>query len=208
MQDGQNLFDPEESFAGSWEVDEAVHAQAPRGAEAIVVGIPNAGERRVDEYSPFRQEGYGGGQADGYLRFLLEGVKPLVDRRFRTLPDRERTGIGGSSLGGLLSLYGFFRHPGSFGCVAALSPSLWFANGAIFRFIEAARFVPGRIYLDAGTEESAGMVGELERMAALLRRKGYREGDTLRVVVDAGATHHESHWGRRFRNALPFLLNA
>lgn len=208
MQDGQNLFDPEWSFAGSWEVDEAVHAQAPRGAEAIVVGVPNAGTDRIHEYSPFHQEGYGGGRGDDYLRFLVDSVKPQVDRRFRTLPSRDRTGIAGSSLGGLISLYGFFRFPGSFGFVAALSPSLWFGDGAIFDFIEAAPFVPGRIYLDTGTEESPRMVEDIRRMTTLLRAKGYREGDTLRVVVDAGATHHESHWGRRFRNALPFLLNA
>lgn len=208
MQDGQNLFDPEWSYAGSWEVDGAVHAQAPRGAEALVVGVPNAGAARVDEYSPFHQEGYGGGRGDDYLRFLLETVKPRVDRRFRTLPSRDRTGIAGSSLGGLISLYGFFRFPGSFGFVAALSPSLWFGGDAIFDFLEAAPFVPGRIYVDAGTEESSGMVDDLRRLKTLLRRKGYREGDTLRVVVEAGATHHESHWGRRFRNALPFLLNA
>lgn len=208
MQDGQNLFDPEASFAGSWEVDEAVHAQAARGAEAIVVGVPNAGVDRIREYGPWADPEHGGGEADRYLRFLLDDVKPLVDRRFRTLTERDRTGIAGSSLGGLLSLYGFFRFPGSFGFVAALSPSLWFGDGAIFRFIESAPFVPGRIYLDGGTEESAQMVEHLRRLEAILRAKGYRPGDTLRVVVDQGATHHESHWGRRFRNALPFLLNA
>lgn len=207
MQDGQNLFDPEWSFAGSWSVDAAVHAQAPRGGEAIVVGIPNAGEDRIREYAPFRQEGYGGGGGDAYLRFLLEEVRPRVDRRFRTLPGWTRTGIGGSSLGGLISLYGFFRFPGSFGFVAALSPSLWFAEERLFQFIRDAPFVPGRIYLDGGTEESPGMVERLRALEALLRAKGYRDRDTLRVVVDAGATHHESHWGRRFRNALPFLLN-
>ena len=208
MQDGQNLFDPEASFAGSWEVDEAVHAQAGRGAEAIVVGVPNAGVDRIREYAPWSDPEHGGGEADTYLRFLLDDVKPLVDRRFRTRTERDRTGIAGSSLGGLLSLYGFFRFPGSFGFVAALSPSLWFGNDAIFRFIEAAPFVPGRIYVDGGTAESARMVEHLRRLEAILRGKGYRPGDTLRVVVDPGATHHESHWGRRFRNALPFLLNA
>lgn len=208
MQDGQNLFDPEASFAGSWGVDEAVHAQAGRGAEAIVVGVPNAGVDRIREYGPWSDPEHGGGEADRYVRFLLDDLKPRVDRRFRTRPERDRTGIAGSSLGGLLSLYAFFRFPGSFGYVAALSPSLWFGNDAIFRFIETAPFVPGRIYLDGGTEESARMVEHLRRLEGMLRAKGYRPGDTLRVVVDPGATHHESHWGRRFRNALPFLLNA
>ena len=189
-------------------MDEAVHAQGPRGAETIVVGVPNAGIDRIREYSPWSDPALGGGEADDYLRFLLEGVKPAVDRRFRTRMERDRTGIAGSSLGGLLSLYGFFRQAGSFGFVAALSPSLWFGDGAIFRFIESAPFVPGRIYLDGGTEESSETVEHLHRLTRLLQEKGYRPGDTLRVVVDQGATHHESHWGRRFRNALPFLLNA
>jgi len=208
MQDGQNLFDPRMSFAGSWGVDEAVHAHGPRGGQAIVVGIPNAGVDRVHEYAPFTDPRVGGGRGEAYLRFLLDEVKPLVDSRFHTLPLRDRTGIAGSSLGGLISLFGFFRHPGAFGFVAALSPSLWFAGGAIFPVIEAAPFVPGRIYIDFGTEESPEALDDLRRLRRILTAKGYREGDTLRVVEDRGATHHEDHWKRRFRNALPFLLNA
>ena len=123
MQDGQNLFDQETSFAGEWQVDEAMERLAEDEAlEAIVVGIPNAGESRLAEYSPFADRRFGGGKADAYLRFVLGTVKPLVDRKFRTQRERESTGIAGSSMGGLLALYAFFEYGESFGRVGAVSP--------------------------------------------------------------------------------------
>jgi predicted alpha/beta superfamily hydrolase len=131
LHDGQNLFDAATSFAGEWQVDETMEALSEEGLEAVVVGIPNAGAARLDEYSPFHEENYGGGLGDQYLAFITQAVKPLIDTDYRTLPGREHTGIMGSSMGGLISLYAFFRHPEVFGFAGALSPSFWFAKGAI-----------------------------------------------------------------------------
>src|SRR5215217_1626799 len=108
MHDGQNLFDQATSFGDEWRVDETMEELAGEGLEAIVIGVPNMGEERCEEYSPFVDAQAGGGCGDDYLEFLVRTVKPLVDRSFRTLPDRENTGIAGSSMGGLISLYGFF----------------------------------------------------------------------------------------------------
>jgi predicted alpha/beta superfamily hydrolase len=119
MHDGQNLFDEATSFAGEWRVDETMDALEH---EAIVVGIANISDQRIHEYSPFRMGWMGGGKGDLYLQFILETVKPLIDADFPTLPDRAHTGIIGSSMGGLISLYGYFRYPQAFGFVGALSP--------------------------------------------------------------------------------------
>jgi hypothetical protein len=127
MQDGQNLFDDALSFAGEWHLDEALEND-PALPPCIVVGIPNTGPRRLDEYTPFMDAKHGGGDGERYLDFLVETVKPLIDADFDTLPDPENTGIGGSSLGGLISLYGFFARPGTFGFAAVMSPSIWFAD--------------------------------------------------------------------------------
>jgi predicted alpha/beta superfamily hydrolase len=220
MQDGQNLFDRATSFAGEWGVDETLERLGAEGIEAIAVGIPNVGSARLDEYSPFVQPGTGGGRGDAYLRFLVETVKPLVDREFRTARDRNRTGILGSSMGGLISLYAFFARPDVFGFVGAVSPSLMFGGRAIFDYVANAPFNTGRIYIDVGTREGPApllgafpflrrhrpYVSRVREMRAILVRKGYREGKSLQYVEDRGGRHHEQDWGRRLPEALRFLL--
>jgi predicted alpha/beta superfamily hydrolase len=206
MQDGQNLFDPEASFAGSWRVDLAMNWAAARGLEGIVVGVPNAGGARIAEYSPFDDPEGGPGRAAEYVRHLAETIKPLVDARFRTLPQRETTGVVGSSMGGLLSLFAFFARPDVFGIMGALSPSLWFGERAIFGLLEAAPSQPGRLYLDVGRLEGAETLENARRLRDLLRAKGYVPGAHLRYVEDRAGKHEEAAWGRRFRAALPFLL--
>jgi predicted alpha/beta superfamily hydrolase len=205
MHDGQNLFDPQTSYAGEWGVDDTLAALGIEGRAAIVVGIPNMGERRLAEYSPFPDARLGGGEGEGYLDFVAETLKPLIDREFRTLPDRKQTGIVGSSMGGLISLYGFFHRPEVFGFAGVMSPSLWFARGAIFGYLEEAPFIPGRINLCVGTREGSGMLKNAQTLRDLLRRRGYRLDQSLRYV-EAEAEHHESAWGERLPDALRFLL--
>jgi predicted alpha/beta superfamily hydrolase len=206
MHDGQNLFDPETAFAGEWGVDRAI-AHAPRKARrAIVVGLPNRGVERLDEYSPFVDPARGGGRGDAYIDFILNTVKPMIDERYRTLSESASTGIVGSSLGGLLSLYAFFRQPAQFGFAGALSPALWFGHEAIFDFVQDAPFIPGRIYLDVGTREGQRTLQHARAMRDLLVKKGYKRGSTLKWVEDVGGMHNEAAWGRRFKKALPFLL--
>jgi predicted alpha/beta superfamily hydrolase len=221
MHDGQNLFDQLISYVGEWQVDETMEALSQEGLEAIVVGIPNKGKRRLDEYGPFRDERLKvGGGGDAYLAFIVETVKPLIDRDFRTLPGREHTGIMGSSMGGLISLYGFFRHPETFGFAGVMSPSLWFAQGAIFPFVQAAPTTAGKIHLDIGTYEGPDMrdhhelpptyVGRhilsLRQMRDLLIQKGYRDGVDISYEEAPEAVHNEAAWARRLPGALRFLL--
>jgi predicted alpha/beta superfamily hydrolase len=222
MHDGQNLFDHTISYAGEWQVDETMEELSREGLEAIVVGIPNKGKRRLAEYGPFRDERLrAGGSGDAYLAFIVETVKPLIDSDFRTLPERRHTGIIGSSMGGLISLYGFFRHPQVFGLAGVMSPSLWFAQGAIFPFVEAAPFAPGRVHLDIGTYEGPDMrdqlvlphtyVGRyilsLRQMRDLLIQKGYRAEQDISYEEAPEAVHNEAAWAHRLPGVLRFLLS-
>src|SRR4051812_7718100 len=140
MHDGQNLFDEATSYTREWQVDETMEALSRAGYPAIVVGIPNLGEQRIEEYSPFDDPKHGKGKGQAYLGFIVETLKPLIDQQFRTLPDRLHTGIMGSSMGGLISLYAFFQHHEIFGFAGVMSPSLWFAGRAIFDLLRATSF--------------------------------------------------------------------
>lgn len=221
MQDGQNLFDQGTSFVGEWHADETMQRLSREGLEAIIVGIPNIGGQRLAEYSPFTDPHHGAGRGEQYLAFLADTVKPLIDRDFRTLPGREHTAILGSSMGGLISLYAFFRCAHIFGLAAVMSPSLWYANNAIFPFVEAAPFVCGRLYMDVGTRELGGSRHEqaardrsrryyisVRRMKRLLVQKGYRPQHDLLVVEEKWASHSEEAWAGRLPAALRFLLAA
>jgi predicted alpha/beta superfamily hydrolase len=221
MHDGQNLFDAATSYPGESRVAETLEALSAEGLDTIVVGLPNVDAQfpgsRLDEYSPFKGSALRagrGGRGDLYLAFLCETVKPLIDSSFRTLPDRAHTGVMGSSMGGLISLYALFSRPDVFGFAGVMSPAFWFtADDAIYRYVQAADFVPGKIYMDIGTNEGGVSVTPdmyvqgARRMADLLTHKGYRTGHDLLYSEDVGAIHHESAWARRLPDALRFLLS-
>ena len=206
MHDGQNLFDQATSFGEEWRVDETMEELARQGLEAIIVGIPNIGERRLEEYSPFPDPQHGGGSGMQYLAFLVETLKPYIDQAFRTRPEREYTGMVGSSMGGLISLYAFFRYPQVYGFVGALSPSLWFAERAIFPVIEAAEQAPGKLYLDIGTDEGDTTLQLARDLEQMLRTKGYHPGWDMHYVEEPNAVHCEGAWAGRLRHALTSLL--
>ena len=219
MHDGQNLFDQRTAFDQEWRVDETMERLSRDGLEAIVVGIPNTGGQRLAEYSPFDDNYHGKGRGHLYLSFLLETVKPMIDRDFRTLPGREHTGTIGSSMGGLISLYAFFSHGDVFSFAGAMSPSLWFAGSSMFRYVKHAPYVDGRLYLDVGTRELGGSRADREarsrsrryyasvrRLQRLLVKKGYRPRRNLLVVEEKWAGHNEPAWAGRLPAALRFLL--
>jgi len=198
MQDGQNLFDVATSFVGvEWGVDDTLEALSAEGLEAIVVGVPNSGEHRLNEYTPPTNPWWHG-TGDRYVAFLIDTVKPRIDRDFHTIAARSHTGIFGSSLGALISLYAFFARSDVFGFVGAMSPSLWVGRGLILEQVRESPVMPGRIYLDNGTHEPSA-----QRLVDLLRDKGYAD---FKYVVDEGGRHTEADWARRLPAALRFLL--
>lgn len=199
MHDGQNLFDPATSFIGvEWQVDETLERLSAEGIEAIVVGIWNTPQRLAED-RPFPRWFHGRGEA--YLDFIVETVKPLIERTYRTRRGREHTGIFGSSMGGLISTYAFFTRPAVFGLIGAMSPAFWVGKDAIYALVRASPFVPGRIYIDHGTHEY-----NPQRMRDVLLEKGYRLGEDLCYISERGGQHNEVAWARRLPNALRFLL--
>jgi predicted alpha/beta superfamily hydrolase len=205
MQDGQNLSDPAIAFAGqTWNLHEGVEWLAGRGVEPIVVGIHNT-PARLAEYSPVADARHGGGDGDKYARFLIDTLKPRIDTSYHTRRDRESTVVAGSSMGGLIALYLYFRRPSPFGRAAVMSPSLWFGGRAVLNLVDRARQTRGRIYLDVGTNEGAATLKNARVLNRLLRRKGYRK-DTLRYVEAEGHQHREADWAWRLPHALEFLL--
>jgi predicted alpha/beta superfamily hydrolase len=206
LQDGQNLSDPAIAFGGNtWHLDEGLPWLAERGIEPIVVGIHNTGRERLAEYSPFEDARHGGGEGDRYARFLIDTVKARIDANYRTRKDRASTVIGGSSMGGLISLYAFFRRPSPFGAAAVISPSVWFGGREILAFVQRSRLTGGRIYLDVGTNEGAATLRDARTLNRVLRRKGYK-ADSLRYQELQGHQHREADWAWRLPHALEFLL--
>jgi predicted alpha/beta superfamily hydrolase len=201
MHDAQNLFDAATAFGGQeWGVDETLHALSAEGLEAIVVGLPHMEADRIPEYNPLASRG---GRGDQYLQFIVETVKPLIDLSLRTQPEPESTFLAGSSMGGLISFYGYLKHPEVFGGVIAMSPSFWYGGRAFFELVSALPPRPGRIYLDRGTAERGGS----RRMHDLLARLGYGDVGHLLYIEEEGGEHTETAWARRLPEALRFILS-
>lgn len=206
MQDGQNLSDAAMAFCGNtWHLNDTLEGLSRAGIEAIVVGVHNTGASRIGEYSPFPDPRHGGGRGERYLRFLEDTVKRRIDKRYRASKERGSTMIIGSSMGGLISLYAFFRRPSAFGGAAVMSPSIWFGGRQILQFVDEARYTSGRLYVDVGTDEGAGTLRDARSLARLLRAKGY-DRDDFKYLEAAGHRHREHDWAERLPAALAFLL--
>jgi predicted alpha/beta superfamily hydrolase len=213
LQDGQNLFDGRTSYlAGrTWKAHTTADALTETGEmePVILVGIANTGLRRMAEYTPTRDFKLGGGEGTKYGRLLIEELKPMIDGLYRTQPGAEETALGGSSLGGLISLYLGFERPDVFGRLAVMSPSLWWDQRSIFNLIgrEGPR-VPLKIWLDIGTAEGGRHVRDAEALEKLLLRRGWQDGVDLEFVEAEGAVHDEGAWSDRFGDVLRFLFPA
>ena len=206
MHDGQNLFDPKTSFAGEWDVDGVIDASSGEGLETIVVGIPNMGAERCNEYSPFDDPKHGPAKGEAYLAFVIDTVKPIIDADFRTNPTPDQTGIVGSSMGGLISLYAFFKRPDVFGLTGVMSPALWYGQRKVFDYLSECKEAKGRIYVDVGTKEGSEELRDVTRLRDQLLQTGYRHGHDLLFIVDFGAGHNEQAWARRMKKMLQFFL--
>ncbi|MEO6806959.1 MAG: alpha/beta hydrolase-fold protein [Edaphobacter sp.] len=213
LQDGQNLFDGRTSYiAGkTWNANTTADRLTEAGEiePVILVGVANTGLRRMAEYTPTRDFKIGGGEGRSYGRLLMEELKPLIDRSYRTLTGPGNTGLGGSSLGGLVSLYLGFAHPEVFGKIAAMSPSLWWDHRSILNAIQQqARKPELRIWLDMGTAEGARHLRDADTLERLLLKRGWRTGVDLAYVKAPGAVHDEAAWSGRFGDVLRFLFPA
>jgi predicted alpha/beta superfamily hydrolase len=213
LQDGQNLFDGRTSYiAGkTWNANTTADRLTEAGEiePAILVGVANMGLRRMAEYTPTRDFKMGGGEGRSYGRLLIEELKPLIDSTYRTLVDAKNTAVGGSSLGGLISLYLGFTHPEVFGKIAVMSPSLWWDHRSILNAITQQAMKPElRIWLDIGTAEGTRHQRDADMLARLLLKRGWKSGVDLVYVKAQGAVHDERAWSDRFGDVLRFLFPA
>lgn len=208
MQDGQNLFDNATSFSGEWQVDETLNrlfAQGDYGA--IVIGIDNGGAERINEYTPWNNPQYGGGEGDLYMQFIAETLKPYVDANYRTKPGREFNALIGSSLGALISSYGGVKYSGTFSKIGSFSPAYWIVNEQFNNYIttSTADLSAMRIYFVAGSGESATIVNEIDTVKNNLQIKGLTPANT-KVKIDSYGQHNENYWKEEFSAAYQWLF--
>lgn len=216
MHNGQNLFDAYTSFSGEWQVDETINQMINENfAGAIVVGINNGGDKRLDELSPtwplsssvsqynIKPEG------EKYASFIVETLKPYIDQNFRTLSDRENTLIGGSSMGGVMSLYMTFAYSSTFGKSLIFSPSMWvYQNNSIETFIQTSNVSQltnrPKVYVYAGGGELT-IAPFVPVIYDTLIENGY--DDTLvKTHIQSGQGHNEAAWALHLPLALDWLL--
>lgn len=208
MHDGQNLFDATTSFAGEWEVDETLNNLATQGKRVpIVVGIDNGGTDRIGEYTPWTNPQYGGGDGDKYMQFIVETLKPYIDKHYRTLTDRENTGIMGSSLGGLISHYGSTKYQETFSKAGLFSPSYWFSDLIWIFTHDAGKQKEMRFYQLCGTNEGGNTVADMQRMNDSLVKIGFGQDKILNKVVEGGQ-HNEKLWREAFGEAYLWLFDS
>ena len=214
MHDGQNLFDAATSFSGEWQVDETLNKlYEENGFELIVIGIDNGGEKRLDEYSPWKNEKYGGGEGVAYVDFLVKTLKPFVDKNYRTLTDRESTLIMGSSMGGLISYYAALKYSNVFGKAGLFSPALWFSNESFKLAKEKGNLKETKMYFLAGDREGDNVkfeeinqtVSDMNKVVTLLKDEGFTSDNIFTKVVSDGK-HNEELWRNNFEEAILWLL--
>ncbi len=215
MQDGQNLFDGRTSYVPgrTWllreQTDEAI--KAGEVEPLVIVGVYNTGDRRLAEYTHERDWQLGGGEAPNYGRLLTEELMPWIAGLYRVRTEREHTGIGGSSLGGLVSLYLGLRHPQHFGKLGVLSPSVWWNHKSILGYVNERApeiWERPRLWLDVGDQEGRRTLENAEQLNRRLKANGWKPGETLHFERVAGGTHDEASWARRVRPMLRFLFPA
>ena len=198
--DGQNIFDASTSFSGEWKVDEMLNAKHASGDYGcIAVAIDNGGADRINEYSPWINAQYGGGQGDNFLQFMVESLKPYIDTHYRTYPDAAHTAIVGSSMGGLFAQYALTERQDIFGKAAVFSPAFWFAgNASRDQVLAEGKQGEARVYYLAGGQEPTYVAQDLAAVRSAMIQIGHPTSQLLSYVPSDG-THSEWFWEREFR---------
>jgi predicted alpha/beta superfamily hydrolase len=207
LQDGQNLLEYRSPF-GNWHVDHRLAEMAKAGfGDLIVVAIDHAEQERIREFSPPEVTRFGSSLGRQYAHYMTGTLKPFVDKHFRTLSDRQHTGIGGSSMGGLISIYCGFIYPEVFGKLMIFSPSLWLTPKIYFQAVDFYNPFQTKIYLYGGGKEGANMVPNIQRLKSTLQRKGL-DGSKIefKLSIDPEGEHNEARWSMEFPKAAKWLF--
>ncbi|MDV7186580.1 alpha/beta hydrolase-fold protein [Lutibacter sp. TH_r2] len=205
MHDAQNVFDSKTSYAGEWKVDEQLNEIFKKtGKGFIVVAIENGGAERINEYTPWTHEKYGGGKGEIYINFIVKTLKPYIDSNYRTKNKAKHTALIGSSLGGLISYYGGLKYPKTFGKIGALSTSFWFSNKVEEFTKENGDLKCQKMYLLVGGKEGENMESDSEKMKELLLETGYKKKN-LTLKINPEGKHNEAFWSSEFTNVINWL---
>lgn len=208
LQDAQNLFDDKAPF-GNWAIDKKLAVLAEKGmGDIIVIAVDHGGETRINEFlPPTKDTKLGQSEGRKYVKFIAKTLKPHIDTHFRTLTDRLHTGIGGSSMGGLISIYAGLIHPETFGRLMIFSPSLWAVQNAPFAAIRFFKPIPTKIYAYAGGKEGANVVPNVKNFQKTIQAQGFDDTKIgFKLTVDPYGLHNERRWGEEFPKAVEWLF--
>lgn len=204
MFDGHNLFfDSTATYGTCWGLKEYCDAHPN-----WIIAAPECnheGNKRLEEYCPYQSDWFGGitGTGHEYMEWLTKEFKPMMDKRYPTLPGRANTAIGGSSMGGLMSLYALLAYNDVFGRAAALSPSLWVAPAALMNLTARTKLASGTVlYMDYGSKEMGNHEGMRKGFGEMCG-KIFARGINLTARVVPGGTHCEASWEKQ----LPFVFH-
>ena len=194
LNDGQNLFDDATSFSGEWGIDEFLDTTSAR--KCIVVAVDHGNGKRMNEYNPYDNERFGKGEGDLYADFIVQTLKPFIDREYRTLRKRDNTFIAGSSMGGLISMYTVLKYPKVFGGVGIFSPAFWISGEKIYDDIrEKGNKVKAKLYFYGGKMEGERMVPDM--LKAFTEMAKVSKSKMTTVIRDEGK-HNEPTWRKEF----------
>ena len=206
LQDGQNLFNPLAPY-GDWAIDKSMEKLASEGLkDLIIIAIDHGEEERINEYLPYYHPRFGEGKGNFYIQFMIERLIPNINKNFRTLTNFENTGIGGSSMGGLISLHAGLSNPGVFGKMMIFSPSLWisktiFNNTKTFRPLQESK-----IYLYAGGKESIEHLPNAQKLGSIIKEKMVKGHNIdFHFSINEMGNHAEVHWREEFPKAIKWL---
>ncbi len=208
LQDGQNLFNDYAPY-GTWAVDKRLAVLQERGrGDVIVVAIDHGGAERISEFTPYTGTKFGITDGKKYARFMVETLKPYIDYHYRTLPQREFTGIGGSSMGALISIYAALMYPQIYSKMMIFSPSLWLTPKIYFDSINFVSPYQSKIYVYAGGNESSSMIPNVERFKDAIAKRGLDSANIdFKLSIDKKGLHNEERWGKEFPRALEWLFD-
>lgn len=214
--DGQNLVDKYLSAYGEWELDQSVHQLLKKGYQSVIaVGIdcPKDPDERCNELNPPYKvdikRGPKNPYADKYLNFIIKELKPIIDKTFFTYPEKECTGIGGSSMGGIMSFYAYISHPETFGYSLSFSPAFFFYNKKhwyeILDTFNISNETHGKLFLYSGGDEFESIFLEPTVNTYNYLKKRLNPNQ-LQMMIDTRQKHHEKAWAKYLKEALKLWL--
>ncbi len=216
MHDGQNLFDDNTSYSGEWQVDETLNKLYKEiGFGLIVIGIDNGGDKRLDEYSPWKNKKFGGGEGEAYINFIVQTLKPFVDKNYRTKSNKQNTAILGSSMGGLISYYAALKYPDIFTKIGVFSPSFWFSNQSIKYAKNHGDIKNTKMFFLAGGKEGlkntvfteiSKTVSDMDKVIGILKEEGFNSGNISSKIIPDGE-HNEKLWRENFKETILWLFD-